>query len=151
MAIFDEAAKAYFVARLAEYVRERHGSAIVRLPSGKCASNTLPDETLKAMVSIAIRRAQTYEILWQAALTAFVVIALLAAPNFDEAPLVLDLLNAPDFSRTKRIDALCTWLQTEHVHLKVRCPSPDYRRPRAAGPECSPESRTAPWRPPQSW
>jgi hypothetical protein len=103
---FQPVAEAGFARRLTEYIHKAHADAMVRLPSGAISVNRLSNALLARMVLNGIARGRGYGISWESSLAAFVVIMFVAAPNFDQHPLIqralLDDTSEPD----RRIEGL---------------------------------------------
>lgn len=105
-AAFKAVAETAFVTRLAERVREKHADVVIELPNGSSAVKQLPDDVLQAMVEQGIARARGYGMSWESTLTAFVAIMFVAAPNFDEHPLIQRVLKDESAPPDSRIDQL---------------------------------------------
>jgi hypothetical protein len=106
MEAFQPVAEAAFVRKVADYLRETHAEVKVRLPGGDLTVRQIPDETLLEMAQNGIARARGYGITWKSTLKAFVVLMFVAAPNFDEHPLVSRVLQNDEFAPDSRIDRL---------------------------------------------
>jgi hypothetical protein len=85
---FKETEEAAFAESLCAYLRERHGDTKVLLPGGESSVAGLADGELYAMVARGLRRAARYGLTSRASLRAFIVLMFLAAPNFDEHPII---------------------------------------------------------------
>jgi hypothetical protein len=107
---FQPAADAALEARVVEYLREEHAEEIVRMPWGDFSIDELPEEVLLAMVREGFRRARRYGLSWEATLTAFVVMMISVAPNFDEHPLIRRVLADEQIEPNARVERL--WERT---------------------------------------
>jgi len=103
---FQPIAEAGFVRRLTDYVRKVHGDAIVRIPSGAMSIAQVPTTVLSIMIQNGIARGRRYGLSWESSLAAFVVIMIIAAPNFDEHPLIQRVLRQDDAAPERRIDGI---------------------------------------------
>jgi len=104
--IFQPVAEAAFARRVVEHLRDEHADVIVRLPNEVALIKQLPDDRLHGMVSNAIARARGYGLDWEATVTAFVVLMFVAAPNFDEHPLIQRVLKDERADANSRVDQL---------------------------------------------
>ena len=109
--VLDAAAKQAFSLRVAEYLRTRHGQAIVRLPGVEVTVREMPETTLATLVESGIVRAHSYGLTWESSLNAFVTLMVVVAPNFDDEPAIRAALapdhRPPDF-RMKELDQRIT-------------------------------------------
>ena len=103
---FKDVAEAAFVRRVAGHLRHKHGDALVQLPNQVCTVKQLPEDILIDMVRKGIARARGYDVIWESTLTAFVAIMFVAAPNFDEHPLIQRVLKDDAIPPESRIDQL---------------------------------------------
>jgi hypothetical protein len=69
------------------------------------------------MVRNGIARARRYGMNWESSLTAFVVLMFVAAPNFDEHPLIQRILRDDGAAPNERIDRL--WEKTSEANWKT--------------------------------
>src|SRR5262249_52426498 len=106
IAAFQPAADAGVVRRLAEYITSAHADAIVRIPAGAGAVNMIPKPVIHRMVQNGIERGRRYGLSWESSLAAFVVIMFVAAPNFDQHPLIQRVLREDNIPADNRIDSL---------------------------------------------
>lgn len=107
---FSSVADAAFVRRLAVHLRENHGDVIVELPNQTSTVKQLPDDVLWELVEKGIARARGYGMSWESTLTAFVALMFVAAPNFDDHPLIQRALKDDSVPPDSRIDHL--WERT---------------------------------------
>lgn len=85
--LFQPEAEEAFVARVAEYIRENHADALVRLPDAAATKTAaLPDEIFRALVRGGVKRGRAYGIELKSTLISFVVLLFIVAPNFDRHP-----------------------------------------------------------------
>lgn len=96
--------------KIIEYLRENHADALVELPDRAVLVNSIPDETLYAMIKTGIAGARSYGMRWESSLGAFVVLMFVAAPNFDDHPLIQRILKDESIGPDSRIDQL--WERT---------------------------------------
>jgi hypothetical protein len=108
--VFLPQAEAAFETRVVEYLKEEHWDELVRLPSGEFLIEELPDETLLKMVRHTTSRSRRYEMEMESSITAFVVLAVVTAPNFDEHLLIRRILNDHSTPPEDRIQRL--WDET---------------------------------------
>jgi hypothetical protein len=104
--VFLPQAEADFEARVVEYLKEEHWDELVRLPSGEFLIEELPDETLLTMVRQTASRARQFGMKLESSLMAFIVLAVVSAPNFDEHPLIRRILNDNSTQPDERIERL---------------------------------------------
>lgn len=103
---FQPVADAGFVRRLSDYLRREHPDIAVRTPSGVLKMNQIPAKTIEWMVQTGIARGRRYGLSWESSLAAFVVIMFVAAPNFDQHPLIQRVLSDDDAPPNGRIERL---------------------------------------------
>lgn len=108
--VFQPVAEAAFVRRVAEHLRETCADAVVQFPNEVILVKQIADERLRAVVSDGITRARAYGMTWESAVTAFVVLMFVAAPNFDKHPLIQRVLKDERVAANSRIDQL--WERT---------------------------------------
>ena len=114
---FQPVADAEFVERLAVHVRAEHADAPVFLPEGETTVGLLTDERLHEMVRRGVERARSYGITWESTLGAFVTIMFVAAPNFDEHPLIRRVLSDEKVDANARVERL--WELTTEENWEV--------------------------------
>ena len=120
--LFQPDAEEAFIRRVMNYVRERHGDRIVKLPAGETIVAGLPEETLRQMVEGGIARARAYGITWKSSLISYVVLMFLTAPNFDEHRAVYGYLTNERIEADRRIDAMMdelpnkVWQEVEDIY-----------------------------------
>ena len=117
MSILDQRAKAGFIKQLAAYIRNRHGTTVVRLPLGELPVTSIPSSQLEALVQSGIERAGAYRISWRSTLASFVVTMFVVAPNFDEDIRIHELLSDEDIEPDYRMDSV--WEQVTEDHWNV--------------------------------
>jgi hypothetical protein len=128
---FDPVAEANFERRVAEYMRENHADVAVKLPSGEGESKAvevkaLDDETLLRLARTGIARARSYGMTWESSITAFVVLTFVAAPNFDDHPLIRRVLEDAGVEPDQRIEQL--WDQTTEENWEIAASNYDASR-----------------------
>ena len=106
MAAFQAVAETAFIKRVAAYLREGHAEAEIRLPSGSFQLGQIPDETLIAMVKRGVAKAREYGMRQESALSAYVVLMVETAPNFDAHPLIRHLLKDEQTPPDGRLERL---------------------------------------------
>jgi hypothetical protein len=98
---FEAGAEPAFRKRIAAYLRERHGQAVVRIPGAERTVNQISDATMAVLVDTCLARARSHGLSWESTLNAFVTLMVTVAPNFDEQPAVRAALSddnrPPDF------------------------------------------------------
>ncbi|MGA9767912.1 MAG: hypothetical protein WBV94_02660 [Blastocatellia bacterium] len=108
--VFQPVAEAAFVRRVLEHLRENHADTVIRFPNEVILVKQIADDRLRRLVKAAIARARGYGIDWESTVTAFVVLMFIAAPNFDEHPLIQRVLKDERVEADSRIDKL--WERT---------------------------------------
>ena len=108
--VFQPVAEAAFVRRVAEHLRDSHADAVVQFPNEVVLVKQITDERLLGLAKDAITRARGYGLDWESAVTAFVVLMFVAAPNFDKHPLIQRVLKDERVDANSRIDQL--WERT---------------------------------------
>jgi hypothetical protein len=108
--VFQPVAEAAFVRRVVEHLRADHANVVLRLPNEVALLKQTSDERLREMVKNAVARARGYGLDWEASVTAFVVLMFVAAPNFDEHPLIHRVLKDGRVDANSRVDQL--WERT---------------------------------------
>ena len=114
IAAFQPVADAGFARRLTQYVRNAHGSVTVMIPSGATPVNMIPNAVLRRMVQTGIERGRAYRLCWESSLAGFVVIMFVAAPNFDQHPLIQRVLRDDDAPPEGRIESLWRRISNEN-------------------------------------
>ena len=104
--VFQPVAEAAFVRRIVEHLRKHHADTMVQLPNEVRLVKQISDERLLRMAKEGISRARGYGMDWESAVTAFVVLMFIAAPNFDEHPLIQRVLKDERVPANSRIDQL---------------------------------------------
>ncbi|MFL6546795.1 MAG: hypothetical protein ACJ8LM_16655 [Candidatus Udaeobacter sp.] len=108
--VFRPVAEQVFINEITDYLGRVHGERIIQLPDGALSVGAIPEERLRNMVKGGIAKARAYDMTSKAALTAFVVLMFLTAPNFDEHPLIQHMLLDEAIEPNKRLDEL--WQRT---------------------------------------
>jgi hypothetical protein len=108
--VFQPVAEAAFVRRVVEHLRDHHSDAVVQLPNEVILIKQISDEKLRGMAKGGMARARDHGMDWESAVTAFVVLMFVAAPNFDKHPLVQRVLKDERVDANSRIDQL--WERT---------------------------------------
>lgn len=116
-AVFQPVAEHSFARRVAAHLRAQHGAIAVQLPDGVVTLAQLPNEKILSMVKSGIERARRYGLQWESSITAFVVVMFVAAPNFDEHPLIQRILRDDKLSPDLRIDHL--WQHTSEQNWQA--------------------------------
>src|SRR5215831_1770471 len=115
IAAFQPVADAGFARRLTQYVRHApHASVTVLIPSGATPVNMIPNAVLRRMVQTGIERGRGYGLSWESSLAAFVLIMFVAAPNFDQHPLIQRVLRDDDAPPDGRIESLWSRISNEN-------------------------------------
>jgi hypothetical protein len=117
MEVFQPVAEAAFARRLTEYLRRAHSGLSVRIPPGATLISRIPAAVLTRMVQTGIERGRAYGLSWESSLASFVVIMFVAAPNFDEHPLVQLVLRDETMAPDRRIDGL--WRRISNQNWKA--------------------------------
>jgi hypothetical protein len=108
--VFQPVAEAAFVRRVVEHLRDHHSDVVVQLPNEVILIKQISDEKLRGMAKGGMARARDHGMDWESAVTAFVVLMFVAAPNFDKHPLVQRVLKDERVDANSRIDQL--WERT---------------------------------------
>ena len=108
--VFQPVAETAFLRRVVEHLREHNAESVIQLPNEVALVRQLSDEKLFAMARTGIARAREYGMDWESSLTAFFVVMVVAAPNFDKHPLILRILKDENVDPNARIDQL--WERT---------------------------------------
>lgn len=114
MEVFQPVAEAAFARRLTEYLRRAHSGLSVRIPPGATLIKRIPAAVLTRMVQNGIERGRAYGLSWESSLAAFVLIMFVAAPNFDQHPLIQRVLRDDDASPDGRIESLWSRISNEN-------------------------------------
>ena len=115
--VFQPVAEAAFVRRVLEHLLERHSKVVVQLPNEVVPIKHVSNEKLFRVVRNGILRARAYGLGWESSVTAFVVLMFIAAPNFDEHPLIQRILKDERVPADSRIDEL--WERTSDENWEV--------------------------------
>jgi hypothetical protein len=107
---FRPTAESAFLREVVEYVRQEHDDQIIHLPGGSFTVNQLPPDILREMVCHGIERARSYGMTWESSITSFVVLMFVAAPSFDEHPIIARVLKDDTVEPDLRVDGL--WKRT---------------------------------------
>lgn len=106
MEVFQPLAEADFLNRVVEHLLKYHSDVIVDFPDYACLLEEIPKNVFEEMVSGGIARARSYGMEWESTLCSFLVLMFVAAPNFDEHPLIRRVLkdeSVPPDSRIKML------------------------------------------------
>jgi hypothetical protein len=115
--VFQPVAESAFVRRVVAHLRDNHADAMIQLPHEVILVKQISDERLRRMVEEGIARARDYGMDWEATITAFVVLMVVAAPNFDQHPLIERVLRDERTPANSRIDQL--WKRTSEENWEV--------------------------------
>jgi hypothetical protein len=110
---FEPDAKAAFVNRVMNYLRENHGDALVRLPKGQNSVAELPETILRNLVENGIARGESYGLTWKSSLISFVVLMFIVAPNFDLDEKVAKVLTDENIPADKRVRVITEQMTDE--------------------------------------
>ena len=117
MKVFQPAAEAAYLRNTVEFLRQQYAKVAVQLPGGLSLVEQLSEMDLRAMVADGIARARGYGMSSEVALSTFVVLMFVAAPNFDTHPLIQRVLKDEKFAPDARIDQL--WVHTSEQNWEV--------------------------------
>jgi hypothetical protein len=78
----------------------------VQLPQGPLTVKEVPEDTLHIMVHHGITRGRKYGMTWESALSAFVTLMFVTAPNYDEHPAVRRVLRDERITPNSRVNQL---------------------------------------------
>src|SRR5262245_14830183 len=92
MEVFQPVAERAFVRRVVEHLRETYADIVVQFPNEVILIKQISDERLYRLVKQGITWAREYGMDWESSVTAFVVLLFVAAPNFDQHPLIQRVL-----------------------------------------------------------
>ncbi|HKP85579.1 MAG TPA: hypothetical protein VJZ26_05765 [Blastocatellia bacterium] len=115
--VFQPVAESAFVRRVAEHLRDNHADVMVRLPNEVILVKQISDDRLRGMAKEGMARAREYGMDWESAVTAFVVLMFVAAPNFDKHPLIQRILRDERTPANSRIDQL--WERTSEENWEA--------------------------------
>jgi hypothetical protein len=115
--VFNPTAERAFQRRVVEYLRENHAGVAVQFPDGVTTVVKIPEDKLSEIVRIGLERARNYGMTWESSLCAFVVLMFVAAPNFDEHPLIERVLKDESVEPDSRIDQL--WERTSEQNWEA--------------------------------
>lgn len=97
LAQFEDLAERQFQNRLLSHLLAKHADVVphgAAIESPKSRLADLPPGTLAAFVSASLRRARGRGLSWASNLSAYVVLRILVAPDFDDAPRLAQRLSA---------------------------------------------------------
>lgn len=80
----QQAAEERLARHVARYLLDHHAEAPVRLPAGERPVAQLAPADLHRLAAASIERARRHGLSWSSSATAFAVLRVLVAPNFDE-------------------------------------------------------------------
>jgi len=86
--MFDTAAAVAFNAQIVSYLRSNHPETEVRLTTGTCFVQNIPEKQFQGLVNCGINRARKHNLEFASNQIAFVVLMFLVAPNFDKHPVI---------------------------------------------------------------
>ena len=103
--VFQPLAETDFVVRIEEHLRKEHENAIVRLPGHLTLVGRMTVTSLRELVQTGIARARSHGFTFASSISAFVVLMVKAAPNFDAHPVLREALTetGPEEQRLKRL------------------------------------------------
>lgn len=81
---FADVADEALCSDIAVYLCEKHFDARVCLPSDEFSVKELPNETLKLLVQTGLVRSRYYGLTSESAISSFIVLMFVIAPNFDQ-------------------------------------------------------------------
>ncbi|MEW6730074.1 MAG: hypothetical protein AB1489_01935 [Acidobacteriota bacterium] len=110
LVVFQPVAEIAFARKIVELLQEKYSSVAIQLPNGITTIAQLPRELLLQMVQTGIVRARKYGFEWESTIGAFVTLMFVAAPNFDDHPLILRILKDEKIPVHTRINEL--WSKT---------------------------------------
>jgi hypothetical protein len=115
--VFQPVAESAFVRRVVAHLRDNHADAVIQLPNEVILVKQISDGRLRRMAEDGIARARDYGMDWESTITAFVVLMVVIAPNFDEHPLIERVLRDERAPANSRIDQL--WERTSEENWEV--------------------------------
>lgn len=107
---FQSVAEADFEKRLAQYLCEAHPKVIVQLPDSTSALGQMADDRLGRIVRSGVARARDYGLRSEAAISGFIVLLFITAPNFDSHPLIRRILQQSEIAPDARLELI--WERT---------------------------------------
>jgi hypothetical protein len=113
-AVFQPVAEHAFIRRVVEHLRENHPDVVVQFASGVMLIKQIGDEKLHALVKRGIARARALGMDWESGITAFVVLLFIAAPNFDQHPLIQRVLKDERVAANIRVEQLWERISEEN-------------------------------------
>jgi hypothetical protein len=116
-AVFQPVAEHAFLRRVVEHLRNEHADVVVQFPNQIMLVKQISDEQFYTLVKKGIVRARTLGMDWESAITAFVVLLFVAAPNFDQHPLIQRVLKDEKVSANLRIEQL--WERTSEENWEA--------------------------------
>lgn len=96
MQTLQQAMDQTFVDEIADYISVNHSNTVAGMP----------DNLLKRRIHNGILRARIYGMTWRSSVTAFVVLMFVVAPNFDEHPLIHEILSNKKLQPDERINLI---------------------------------------------
>jgi hypothetical protein len=115
--VFQPVAESAFARCVVAHLRDQHADAVVQLPNEVSLIKQISDQRLRRMVEAGIARARKYGMEWESTITAFVVLMVMVAPNFDQHPLIERILRDERVSANSRVDQL--WERTSEENWEV--------------------------------
>lgn len=115
--VFRPVAESAFVRRVVAHLRDQHADAVIQLPNEVVLVKQISDERLRRMAAAGIARAREYGMDWESSITAFVVLMVVVAPNFDQHPLIERVLRDERVPANSRGDQL--WERTSEENWEV--------------------------------
>jgi hypothetical protein len=106
MEAFSAVADELLLRRVVDHLREKYGDTVVQLPSGLLIVSEIGEDELKTIVGTGISRARCYGLSHESTLAAFIALMFEAAPNFDQYPLMQQILHDENIPANSRIDLL---------------------------------------------
>ena len=116
-AVFQPVAEHAFLRRVVEHLRNEHADVVVQFPNEVLLVKQIADERFHTLVKKGIARARALGMDWESAITAFVVLLFVAAPNFDQHPLIQRVLKDEKVSANLRIEQL--WERTSEENWEA--------------------------------
>jgi hypothetical protein len=116
-AVFQPIAERAFVRRVVEHLRENHADVVVQFPNEVMLIKQIADEQFYALVRRGIVRARALGMDWESGITAFVVLMFVAAPNFDQHPLIQRVLKDEKVTANSRVEQL--WERTSEENWEA--------------------------------
>jgi pSer/pThr/pTyr-binding forkhead associated (FHA) protein len=104
LAVLERAAIKDFILRMESFIRDNHPEAV----------EGMKEETVRRRLVFGMRRAKTYGLTQENAVTAFVTLMFVIAPNFDEQPNINKVLRDDKLSPDERVIALTKETRAEH-------------------------------------